>query len=288
MQRREARSVGGQLVGIGLRLAGIPEFLARRPSVRWVEVHPENCLRGAVAARALASLRSEYDVSLHGVGLSLGSAEGVQRDHLARLVALNAQLDPRLVSDHLAWTVTGDQYLDALLPLPYTEESLDVVCRNIQVVQDALGRRILIENIAAYLRFVQSEISEPAFLMELVRRTGCGILCDITNLFISCRNFGLDPIDYLQAIHPAAVSEIHLSGHSRIRCGDRWLLFDDHRARVGAAVWTLYGETMCRYGPKPTLIEWDTHVPSLDVLLDEALHADEIMANFSNRSETAG
>jgi uncharacterized protein len=135
---------------------------------------------------------------------------------------------------------------------------------------------------------VHSEMSEPAFLMELVRRTGCGILCDITNVFISCKNFGLDPINYLSAIAPAAVSEIHLAGHSRIRCDDRWLFFDDHRARVDAAVWTLYREAMRRYGPKPTLIEWDTQVPSLRVLLDEALHADEIMSTCSHRAETEG
>lgn len=252
-----------------------------RPSLRWVEVHPENYMRGGAALRALASVRREYQVSLHGVGLSLGSAEGLQRDHLARLVALNAQLEPGLVSDHLSWSITRDTFLDALLPLPYTEESLGVVCRNIELVQDALGRRILIENIAAYLRFTFSEIPEPAFLMEVVRRTGCGILCDITNVFITCKNLGLDPIDYLSTISPAAVSQIHLSGHSRVRCDDRWLQFDDHGAKVGAAVWTLYREALRKFGPQPTLIEWDTQLPSLGVLLDEARRADEILSECS-------
>jgi uncharacterized protein (UPF0276 family) len=260
--------------------------------VRWVEVHPENYMRDGVALRALTTVRRDYEVSLHCVGLSLGSADGIQTDHLARLVTLNAQLEPGLVSDHLSWSITGGTFFNALLPLPYTEETLGMVCRNIEIVQHALSRRILVENVTSYLRFRHSEIPEPEFLMEVARRSGCGILCDITNIFVTCSNFGLAPIDYIRTISPAAVGQVHLGGHSRIRCQDRWLFFDDHGANVDTAVWNLYRKAMRRFGPRPTLIEWDAQLPRLEVLLGEARLADEIMSGavrrLGGRSDEAG
>jgi hypothetical protein len=248
-------------------------------------------MRGGAPLRAIALVRRDYEVSLHGVGLSLGSAEGVQTDQLARLVSLSAQLEPGLVSDHLSWSISGSTYFNALLPLPYTEETLSLVCRNVEVVQRALARRILIENVATYVRFQHSEIPEPEFLMEVARRTGCGVLCDITNIFVTCMNFGLAPMDYLRAIFPAAVGQVHLGGHSRFRCHDRWLFFDDHGRAVDTAVWNLYWAAMRRFGPRPTLIEWDAQLPALDALLREAQLADEIMSQClsdSGLSDEAG
>jgi uncharacterized protein (UPF0276 family) len=256
--------------------------------VRWVEVHPENYMRGGATLRALVSVRRDYQVSLHGVGLSLGSADGLQADHLARLVLLNAQLEPGLVSEHLSWSIAQGTYFNALLPLPYTEETLRLVCRNIEVVQQALARCILVENVATYLRFRHSEISESEFLMEVARRTGCGILCDITNIFVTCKNFGLKPIDYVRAISPAVVGQVHLGGYSRFCCQGRWLFFDDHGANVDTAVWNLFREAMRRFGPKPTVIEWDAQLPRLEVLLSEARLADEIICALAGKLSSQG
>jgi uncharacterized protein (UPF0276 family) len=256
-----------------------------RPPVRWVEVNPENYLCGGAGLRALVSVRRDYELSLHGVGLSLGSAEGIQTDHLVRLASLVAQLEPGLVSDHLSWSISNGTYFNALLPLPYTQETMGVVCRNIEVVQQALGRRILVENVASYLRFRHSEIPEPEFLIEVARRTGCGLLCDITNIFVTWGNFGLAPIDYIRALTPAALGQVHLGGHSRIRSPDGWILFDDHAGNVDTAVWSLYRQAMRRFGPKPTLIEWDAQLPRLEVLIREARVAETIMSESLDNLE---
>jgi uncharacterized protein len=271
----------GKSVGICLQPAMIPEFSVTRPSIGLVEIHAENCMDGGAAMRALASVRCDYEVSLHSVGLSLGSPDGLQTEHLQRIASLNAALQPGLVSDHLSWSTTRGMYLNALLPLPYTGEALDVVCRNIDVVQTTLGRQILVENVAAYVRFRHSEIPEAQFLMEVARRTGCGILCDVNNVFVNCANFGGDPLDYLRAISPSALRQIHLGGHSRVRCGDDWLLFDEHDARVDDAVWELYRAAMRMFGVRLTVVEWDTSPLSLAALLDEARLADAIMAECS-------
>lgn len=258
----------------------MPEFLVMRPPIGWVEIHAENCMDGSAAIQALTSIRCDYEVSLHSVGLSLGSPDGLQTEHLQRIASLNTVLQPGLVSDHLSWSTTRCMYLNTLLPLPYTGEALDVVCRNIDVVQAKLGREILVENISAYVRFRHSEIPEPEFLMEVARRTGCRILCDVNNVFVNCVNFGGDPLDYLRAILPAAVRQIHLGGHSRIRCGDRWLLFDEHNARVDNAVWDLYRAAVRLFGARLTVVEWDTRPPSLAAVLEEAYLAHAIMAQL--------
>jgi hypothetical protein len=261
--------------GIGLRGPHLAEVLATRPPIPWLEVHPENYLGGGPAARALETLRRDYPISLHAVGLSLGSAAGPDRCHLARVRELAGRLGPALVSEHLAWSQVGGAYLNHLLPLPYTEESLAAVCRSVDAVQDALGRRVLVENPSGYLRFTGSTIPEPEFLAAIVGRTGCGLLCDVNNVYVTARNLGLDPEAYLDALPVAAVGEIHLAGHSANDADGVPILIDDHGSPVAGPVWALYERAVRLFGPVPTLVEWDTAVPALDVLLAEARRADE-------------
>ncbi len=234
---------------------------------------------GGPAVRALDEIRGRYPLSLHGVGLSLGSAEGVDRRHLGRLRALVERLEPALVSEHLSWSVAGGAYLNHLLPLPYTEEALDVVCRNVDRVQGELGRAILVENPSTYLRFADSPIPEPEFLTELARRTGCGLLCDVNNVFVSAHNLGWDAAAYLDALPAEKVAEIHLAGHAANDADGQVILIDDHGSRVPENVWALFRRALTRFGPLPTLVEWDTDIPSLDVLLGEAREADRLLAS---------
>jgi uncharacterized protein (UPF0276 family) len=263
-------------VGIGLRAPHVAEVLATRPGVAWLEVHAENYFGGGPAVRALGRIRADYPIALHGVGLSVGGADDPDAGHLRRLRRLADALEPLLVSEHLSWSSVGDTYLNHLLPLPYTEESLACVADHVTRAQGALGRRILLENPSAYLRFVDSTIPEPEFLGEIARRTGCGLLCDVNNLHVSAHNLGFDPIAYLDAFPAPAVSEIHLAGHSANDADGRTILIDDHGSRVAADVWRLYACAIARFGARPTLIEWDTDIPPLAVLLDEAHHADRV------------
>jgi uncharacterized protein (UPF0276 family) len=260
--------------GIGLRSPHVGEVLATRPALPWLEVHPENYLGGGPAVRALLTIRGHYPLSVHAVGLSVGSADGVDRRHLGRIKDLVDRVEPSLVSEHLAWSQVGGAYLNHLLPLPYTEESLAVVSRNIDAAQTALGRRVLIENPSGYLRFATSTIPEPEFLAALVQRTGCGLLCDLNNIYVTSENLGVDPVAYLDALPPEAVGELHLAGHSANEADGRTILIDDHGSPVSPAVWALYEHALDRFGPRPTLVEWDTDIPPLEVLLGEAQRAD--------------
>lgn len=270
-------AVSPGLVGIGLRAPHVAEIIATPPPVGWLEVHVENYLGGGPAPRVLDVIRRAHPLSLHGVGLSLGSAEGLDRRHLERLAGLVRRIEPALVSEHLSWSITGGAYLNHLLPLPYTEESLELVCRHVSQSQEALGRRLLIENPSSYLRFRHSPIPEPEFLGELARRTGCGLLCDVNNVFVTCHNLGQDPAAYLAALPSDAIGEIHLAGHSSNDVDGRIVLIDDHGSRVAPAVWALYEQAVRRIGPRPTLIEWDTDIPELPVLLEEAARAGRIL-----------
>jgi uncharacterized protein (UPF0276 family) len=228
-------------IGIGLRAPHLAEIIATHPVVGWLEVHPENYLGGGGAAPArLATVCRDYPLSLHGVGLSLGSAEGIDAEHLARVKALIDRAQPFIVSEHLSWSVTGGTYLNDLLPLPYTEESLDVVATNVARLQEALGRRVLVENPSSYLRFQHSTVAEPDFLAALVRRSGCGLLCDVNNIFVTSSNLGLDAAAYLDALPVAAVGEIHLAGHATVTRGDRVLLIDDHGSSVAPGLGALW------------------------------------------------
>ncbi len=266
--------------GLGLRAPHIAEVLSTRPAIAWFEVHAENYMGGGVALRRLEAVRRDYPLSLHGVGLSLGSAEGIDAAHLARLRQLADRIEPGLVSEHLAWSITGGVYLNDLLPLPYTEEALAVVCSNVAAAQERLGRAILIENPSAYLRFRHSVIPEPEFLAEVARRTGCGLLCDVNNIHVTSENFAFDPVAYLEAIPAAAVGEIHLAGHFRTEREGRVLLIDDHGAPVADRVWDLYRHAIRRFGQAPTLIEWDRQLPEFSVLLEEARRAERVSAGL--------
>jgi len=260
--------------GIGLRSPHVAEVLATRPPLPWLEVHPENYLGGGPSIRALDAVRRDYPVAFHAVGLSIGTPDGVDRRHLGRIKGLVDRFEPALVSEHLAWSQVGGAYLNHLLPLPYTEESLAVVCRNVDEVQTALGLRVLVENPSGYLRFATSTIPEAQFLAEVVRRTGCALLCDVNNVYVTASNLGLDAVAYLDALPAAAVAEIHLAGHSVNDADGQTLLVDDHGSPVIPAVWTLYEHAVRRFGAVPTLVEWDTEIPALDVLLAEARRAD--------------
>jgi len=261
------------LVGIGLRAPHVDEIIATRPPIGWLEIHAENYLGGGPARRALETLRRDYPISVHGVGLSLGSADGLDARHLGRVRALVQWLEPALVSEHLSWSIVGGAYLNHLLPLPYTKEALALVAGHVDRVQEALGRPILVENPSSYLRFDDSPIPEPEFLGALARRTGCRLLCDVNNVYVSARNFGLDPRAWLHAMPADAVAEIHLAGHSVNDADGLSILIDDHGSPVSDAVWALYEDLLARIGARPTLVEWDTDVPALGILLGEAQRA---------------
>lgn len=258
--------------GIGWRAPHRAAIQEIRPAVGFLEVHAENHM-GARSFAELEMLRAQWPISLHGVGLSLGSAEGIDERHLDRLASLVARIRPCLVSEHLSWSVVGGVYLNDLLPLPMTEEALGAVAVNISRAQDRLARPLLIENPSAYLRFTHSTIPEAEFLAELVRRTGCGLLCDVNNVFVTTANTGGDPGAWLRMLPADAVAEIHLAGHTEADLDGEPLLIDDHASRVAPAVWALF-ETAVRLFPHAVpLIEWDSDLPELPELLDEAATA---------------
>jgi uncharacterized protein (UPF0276 family) len=266
--------------GIGLRAQHMEEVLARRPDVAWFEIHPENYMHDPEALALLEQVRTHYPLSMHGVALSLGSAGPLDGDHLARLKQMADRLDPFLVSEHMAWSISDGAHLNDLLPLPCTEEALETMATHVAQVQDVLGRAILVENPSGYLRFRHSTMDEAVFLAELVHRTGCGLLCDVNNIYVSAQNIATDPIEYLDLLPAAAVGEIHLAGHAVNVVGNRTVLIDDHASRVSDGVWDLYRDALVRFGNRPTLIEWDADLPTLDTLLDEAAKARDVAASL--------
>lgn len=261
--------------GIGLRPEHYLDLMERMPEIGWFEVHSENYFgRGGAPRHYLERIRRDYPVSLHGVGLSLGSTDALNRAHLQKLKDLIDWIEPGLVSEHLSWSSFEGFYLNDLVPLPYTQKALDHVARRVEAVQNWLGRAILIENPSSYLEFKDSTYTECAFLAELTRRTGCGLLLDVNNVYVSCQNHGWDADRYLDEIPGERVGEIHLAGHSVNHWAGGSILIDTHNCLVTEPVWELYRGTLARFGPKPTLIEWDVDVPELDVLLEEAARAD--------------
>jgi uncharacterized protein (UPF0276 family) len=260
--------------GIGLRFPHHRQVLESLPPVAWFEVHTENFFGGGSVRQTLLNVRRHYPLSLHGVGLSLGSAEGLDAQHLQRVAELVRDFEPSLVSEHLSWSVLDGEYLADLLPLPMTDEALQVVCRHVEQTQETLRRQILVENPSSYLHFAHSTIPEWEFIAELARRTGCGLLCDVNNIYVSASNHGWDAKVYLSALPAEAIGEIHLAGHAVRTLGSgRVIRIDDHGSRVAPEVWALYEQALRLFGPKPTLIEWDTDVPAFEILLDEARSA---------------
>ncbi len=275
------------VAGIGLRSIHLAEIERHRPAAGFLEIHAENYLTGSGAVAAVERLRAHYDLSVHAVGLSLGSAEGVDRRHLTRVAALIGRLQPTYVSEHVSWGVTGGRYYNDLLPLPYTEEALAVVSRNIDCVQQALGRSISIENPSCYLAFAHSTMSEPEFLAALVRRTGCGLLLDANNIHVTAHNLRLDPMAWLSGLPGEAITQYHLAGHAVNDADGEPILIDDHGSRVSDPVWRLFGEVVRRFGARPTLIEWDTDVPPLPILLEEAALARSVLTRQGSESDDA-
>lgn len=256
--------------GVGLRAPHYRDFLESRPPVGWIEVHSENYFGdGGYDRHVLERVRTDYPVSLHGVGLGLGSAEGLDDRHLAKLKRLVDAIEPTLVSEHLCWGAADGTYYNDLLPLAYTREALALFGDRVARVQELLGRRMLVENLSTYLEYAASEMSEGEFIAALARRTGCGVLLDVNNLFVNQANHGTDALATMQEIPIECVEEIHLAGH----LVTEHCLIDHHGDRVADAVWRLYDAALERFGPVSTLIEWDTDIPALAVLLDEAAKA---------------
>jgi len=274
--------------GIGLRFPHHQAVLDMRPDVAWMEVHTENYMGGGTALRYLDAIRRDVPISLHGVGLSLGSAEGLDPAHLQRIKAVAERIEPGLMSEHIAWSVIDRNYLADLLPLPMTEEALDVVCRHVDQMQSFLNRRILVENPSTYITFRHSTIPEWEFMAAVAARTGCGILCDVNNIYVSSQNHGWDASTYLASLPPAAIGEMHLAGHAVRQLADgRTLRIDDHGSSVIPEVWALYQEALARFGPVPTLIEWDNNIPPLETLLGEARRAASFIAVAEHEAEHA-
>jgi uncharacterized protein (UPF0276 family) len=264
--------------GIGLRARHHAEIVRERPAIAWFEAHSENYFApGGALPEILARIRSDYPLSLHGVGLGLGNTDPLDRGHLAALRRLIERYQPALVSEHLCWGAFGGRFTNDLLPMPYTEEALRHLTARVRETQETLGREILIENVSSYLEFRSSEITEWDFMAALASEAGCGILLDVNNIYVSAMNHGFDPVRYLNAIPRRAVKEMHLAGHSINRVGDREIRIDTHGAHVCDGVWELYRLAVGRFGAIPTLIEWDTDIPELHVLQSEAARADAIL-----------
>jgi uncharacterized protein (UPF0276 family) len=264
--------------GVGFKPIHFSAIRAGAEGIGFFEVHAENYLgAGGLPHAQLSALRADHTLSVHGVGLSIGGQRGLNADHLARVRALCDRYEPESFSEHLAWSSHGAEFLNDLLPLPYTDETLGIVCDHVDQVQAVLGRRLLLENPATYLLFEQSVIPETEFLAEVARRTGCGLLLDVNNVFVSCTNHGLDPLRWLAGFPLDLVGEIHLAGHDTEMLPSGPLLIDSHGAPVADAVWALYAEVIAMTGARPTLVEWDNDVPEWPVLQAEAARAGAIL-----------
>ncbi len=276
---RDLRGQKAERTGIGLRLPHLAEVVATRPSVGWFEIHPENFLASPHATELLLDLAREYPISIHTVGVSVGSAHGLDANHLERVATFVERLDPFLVSGHLAWSTAHGRYLNDLLPLPYTEETLQLVADHIARVEDRLGRRYLLENPSTYVGFAHSTMTEVEFLGELVSRTGCRLLCDVSNVFVSGHNMGYDPFEYIDRLPSSAVGELHLGGftpEADDATPGATLLIDTHANGIDDSVWPLYAHAVRQLGDAPTLIEWDNDIPPLARLVGEAGRADDV------------
>lgn len=274
-------TLSSQAVGIGLRHPHLNHFETNPTQADWFEVHSENFFDlNSNASKQLHAIREHTQISCHGIGLSLGSVTPINQTHLNKLQRLISSIEPSLVSDHLSWSENGGVYFNDLLPLPYTEEALDIFCRNVLQVQDAIKRPLLIENPSSYLRFNHSTIDEWEFLNQVQQRTDCKLLFDLNNIYVSSLNHGYDPVHYIDSIRHQEVEELHLAGFicKQLEQGKIWI--DTHSRPVSEEVWQLYAYWIERYGAKPTLIEWDSDIPEAEVLLGEARKAEHILNQF--------
>ena len=267
--------------GIGLRAKHIRAFDELRPDISFVEVHAENHLCGGPMRQALHRVRRDYPISMHCVGMSLGSTR-IDKDHIARIRALADEVEPALISDHLTISTLDGAYTNDLLPLPYTQEALDRFAANVDEAQTLLGRQLLIENPSRYVAYANTEMSEAEFLKALAERTGCALICDVNNLFVTAHNDALDPVALLDAFPFAHVKELHVAGHDLVQRNDGTVRIDTHDRQVCTEVWQLLGEA-CKRTSTPVLVEWDAELPELDVLLAEATHAKAVRAAGQSR-----
>jgi uncharacterized protein (UPF0276 family) len=277
------------VVGIGLKAQHVTDIDEQAPPLDFFEVHAENYMvAGGPALRQLTRIRERFALSIHGVGLSIGGAAPLDRGHLDRLATLLQRFEPVWFSEHLAWSSHGGAFYNDLLPLPYNPATLARVCDHLDAVQERLGRRLLLENPSTYIEFAASSMDEGTFLAEVAARTGCGLLLDVNNAYISAVNHGRDPWDLIAALPAAAVGEIHLAGFAEDRdgAGDR-LLIDTHGAPVAEAVWDLYRRTLRHLGPRPTLIERDQAIPPLAILVAEAQRARSALVDAAAWPEAA-
>ena len=273
-------------IGVGLKSQHYMDVLESQPELAFFEVHAENyMMQGGNHLRFLEAIAENYHLSVHGVGMSLGSAEGIDKTHLSKFKAVVDRYKPWLVSEHLAWSVHDGHYLNDLLPLPLNATTLDIVADNIAVFQDAIGRQILVENPSTYVSFNTTDIPEPEFLNALASKTGCGLLLDVNNIYVSARNNDFDAISYLNEIGGEYVQEIHLAGHTVKEIDGAEVRIDDHGSMVVDDVWAIYDAAINKFGARPTLLEWDTNIPTFDILVNEAAKAKAIMSTSVNNEE---
>lgn len=266
--------------GISLKTPHYEKIISEKPSVPWFEVHPEN-LKVGTTLRSIETIRQFYPLSFHGVGLSLGSIHLNDR-HLEFLKEMCDRLEPGFVSEHVSWSYVEGIYINDLLPLPYTDESLQILAENIHSTQDYLKRQILIENPSTYVQFSHSTYTEEDFIKEVARRTGCGILLDINNVYVSSYNHGLHAETYIKELaQQGSIKEIHIAGHKKFKVQDNIFLIDHHGSQVSSDVWNLYRYALSLMGPVPTLIEWDNHIPAFDILWGESKKADLLMETIN-------
>ncbi|MDC9719922.1 MAG: DUF692 domain-containing protein [Gammaproteobacteria bacterium] len=257
-----------QWAGIGLRHPHYQDILAGLPDLGWLELHPENYFgKGGLPHEYLSKIATHYDLSFHGVGMSLGGEPPLDLTHLKRLGELIEVYKPVRISEHMSFSAVPGRHMHDLLPMLYTSETLTQFCDRVKFAQDYLGRQLLIENPSSYLQFTQSTIPEWEFFASLPQHTGCGLLLDVNNVYVTCQNHGFDADDYLTAVNASDVEEIHLAGHTLKHFPEGSICIDDHGSEIKDAVWELYAQTIAAMGPKPTLIEWDTQIPSLSVLM---------------------
>ena len=269
MSLNQQQSSFQDLAGLGLRFPYHQEIIDKKPKLGWLEVHPENYFGGGEKLNFLEQIRQDYPISFHAVGLSLGSTEPVDQNHLQQIKSLIDRFEPFQFSDHVSWSASGNAHLNDLLPLPYTQESLETLARNIGTVQDTFGASILVENPSTYLSFEEGDMAEPEFLNELTKRTGCSLLLDVNNVYVQAVNHGFDAKEYIKTIRTDSIREIHLAGHLEETEGDERLLIDTHGDIVCHDVWDLYAYTIEKHGEHLTLIEWDQNYPDFSVLMNE-------------------